>query len=212
MILDYITDFLIGIVFTIFFISVGFILALNSNTLYYTDIYWLELESTASMDKELIKNNYNELVSYIRPFSDSELKLSNFNLSATAKKHLYEVKNIYRLIYILAIFSGLTTFIVIFLKIRQKEYHFLLVSSIVSSLVPFVLLSNFSTQFSHSFSKLCNAIFINSSWNLKVKSDPIVNILPERYFQHSAIAIFSFALVCGLCMLVLWRGLRNKSA
>ena len=43
MILDYITDFLIGIIFTIFFISTGCMLALSSNTLYYNDVDLLEL-------------------------------------------------------------------------------------------------------------------------------------------------------------------------
>ncbi|MBE5936154.1 MAG: TIGR01906 family membrane protein [Lachnospiraceae bacterium] len=212
MILDYITDFLIGIVFTIFFISVGFIFALNSNTLYYNDVDLLELESVASLDKELIKQNYDEIVSYIKPTSDSKLKLSNFNLSNTAKTHLNEVKNIYRLIYILAIFSGLCTFIIAFMKIRQRDYSFLLISSIVSTIIPFVFLSGFATKFKDSFTKLCDGIFKNSTWQLKEKADPVVAILPERYFQHSAISIFSFALVCGLCMLILWKGLRNRAA
>ena len=212
MIFDYINDFLIGIVFTIFFLSVGFMFALNSSTLYYKDVDLLELESAASLDKELIKQNYDEIVEYIKPTSKTKLQLSNFTLSDTAKKHLYEVKNIYKLIYILSLFSGLTTMIIVFMKIRQQEYRFLLVSSIVSSVIPFALLGGFATKFNESFTKLCNAIFTNSTWQLKAKADPIVNILPERFFQHSAISIFSFALVCGLCMLVLWKGLRNRVA
>ena len=67
-------------------------------------------------------------------------------------------------------------------------------------------------KFKENFTKLCDTIFTNSTWQLKEKADPIVSILPERFFQHSAIAIFSFALVCGLCMLVLWKGLRNRMA
>jgi integral membrane protein (TIGR01906 family) len=186
--------------------------ALNSNTLYYKDVDLLELESAASLDKEIIKQNYDEIVEYIKPTSKTDLQLSNFTLSDTAKKHLYEVKNIYKLIYILSLFSGLTTMIIVFMKIRQHDYRFLLVSSIVSSIIPFILLSSFATQFKSSFSKLCNTIFTNSTWQLKSKADPVVNILPERFFQHSAISIFSFSLVCGLCMLVLWKGLKNRTA
>ena len=79
---------------TIFFLSVGFMFALNSSTLYYKDVDLLELESAASLDKELIKQNYDEIVEYIKPTSKTKLQLSNFTLSDTAKKHLYEVKNI----------------------------------------------------------------------------------------------------------------------
>ena len=38
MIFDYLADLIIGIVFSIFFISVGFVLALNFKNLYYNDV------------------------------------------------------------------------------------------------------------------------------------------------------------------------------
>ena len=211
MILDYITDFFIGIVFTIFFTCVGFVLALNFKSLYYNDVDLLNLEATSSLDKEIIKLNYDEIIEYIKPNNTKEIELSNFKLTANAKAHLYEVKNVYKLIYILAIFSGLTTFIILFIKIRQHDYKFLLVSSIVASIIPFVLLGGFATKFKNLYDQICSYIFSNS-WKLSVKSDPIVNILPERFFQHCAITVFSFSLVCGLCMLIVWKGMRNKSA
>lgn len=212
MILDYITDFLIGIVFTIFFVTVGCVFALNFKTLYYGDINLLNLEATSSLDREVIKQNYDEIVEYIKPTGKGDIKLSNFKLSKDAITHLYEVKSIFKLIYILAIFSGLTSSIILFLKIRQHDYKFLLVSSLVASIVPFILLSGFTTKFKSNFTKLCDSIFTSGKWQLSAKTDPVVNILPERFFQHSAIAVFSFSLVCGLCMLVLWKGMKNRGA
>ena len=212
MILDYITDFLIGIVFTIFFTCVGLILTLNFKSLYYNDIDLLNLEATSSLDKEVIKQNYDEIIEYVKPNNNIDIKLSNFKLSANAKTHLYEIKNIYKLVYILAIFSGLTTFIILFLKIRQHDYGFLLVSSIVSSIIPFLLLGGFATKFKKMYNQICNYIFSDNTWKLSAKADPVVNILPERFFQHCAITVFSFSLVCGLCMLTIWKGMKNKNA
>ena len=73
MIFDYLADLIIGIVFSIFFISVGFVLALNFKNLYYNDVEILNIEKTASLDNEVIKENYDALVSYMQPTSKGEL-------------------------------------------------------------------------------------------------------------------------------------------
>lgn len=212
MILDYLTDLVIGFIFTIFFISVGFILALNFKTLYYNDVDLLNIEATASLDKEVIKKNYDEIIEYIQPTNKDELHLSNFTLSETATKHFAEIKNTYGIIYLLAIFSGIAALVIVILKIRNRDYQFLLLSSIIASAIPFILLGSFVTKFTTSFSKLCSSVFNKNTWKLSSKLDPIVNIFPERYFQHSAIAVFSFAVICGLCLLVIWKGLKQKNA
>ena len=60
MIFDYLADLIIGIVFFIFFISVGFVLALNFKNLYYNDVEILNIEKASSLDNEVIKENYRK--------------------------------------------------------------------------------------------------------------------------------------------------------
>ena len=211
MIFDYLADLIIGIVFSIFFISVGFVLSLNFKNLYYNDVEILNIEKAASLDNEVIKENYDALVSYMQPTSKGELTLPNFTLSEKATKHFLEVKNLYRIIYLLAAFSGIVCLVIIILKARSNDHHFLLISSIVATLIPLVVLGNLLFSFETFYAKVYSIIFNNGNWYLSPKTDPIANILPDRYFQHSSIAIFSFAFICGLCMFIVWRGLKQRN-
>ena len=211
MIFDYLADLIIGIVFSIFFISVGFVLALNFKNLYYNDVEILNIEKAASLDNEVIKENYDALVSYMQPTSKGELTLPNFTLSEKATKHFLEVKNLYRIIYLLAAFSGIMCIVIIIMKARSNDHRFLLISSIIASIIPLGFLVGFLSRFEIFFAKICSTVFSDGNWYLSPKTDPIANILPDRYFQHSAIAIFSFALICGLCMFIVWRGLKQRN-
>ena len=211
MIFDYIADFITGIVFSIFFISVGFVLALNFKSLYYNDIEVLNIEKTASLDNEVIKENYDTLVSYMQPTSKGELTLPNFTLSEKATKHFLEVKNLYRIVYLLVAFSGIMCIVIIIMKARSHDHRFLFISSIIASLIPLGFLVGFLSRFETFYANICSTIFSDGTWYLSPKTDPIANILPDRYFQHSAIAIFSFALICGLCMFIVWRGLKQRN-
>ena len=211
MIFDYLADLIIGIVFSIFFISVGFVLGLNFKSLYYNDIEILDIEKASSLDNELIKDNYDSLVSYMQPTSKGELALPNFTLSETAAKHFLEVKNLYTIVYLLAAFSGIMCIVIIIIKARNHDYQFLFISSIISSIIPLGFLIGFVSRFEIFYDRICTYIFRNSTKYLSTKTDPIANILPQRYFQHSAIAIFSFALICGICLFIVWKGLKNRS-
>lgn len=211
MIFDYLADLIIGIVFSIFFISVGFVLSLNFKSLYYNDIELLNMEKSSSLDNEVIKENYDTLVSYMQPTSKNELILPSFTLSENATKHFLEAKNLYSIIYLLAAFSGIVCLVIIILKARSHDHHFLLISSIVATLIPLVVLGNLLFRFDTFYAKLYSIIFNSGNWYLSSKTDPIANILPERFFQHSSIAIFSFALICGLCMFIVWKGLKQRS-
>lgn len=212
MVFDYIADLIIGIVFSVFFISAGFVLALNFKTLYYNDIELLNIEQTSSLDNEVIKNNYDSLVSYMQPNAKGDLILPNFTLSESALKHFFEVKNIFKIVYILAAFSGLMCIGIVILKVRNNDHQFLFISSIIASLIPLSILIGLLTRFGEVFTKMRTYIFANTAWDLSSDTDPIATILPDKFFQHSAIAIFSFALICGMCLFILWKGFRQRNA
>lgn len=212
MFFDYLADLIIGIVFSVFFITAGFVLALNFKTLYYNDIELLNIEKTSSLDNEIIKSNYDCLVKYMQPNAKGDLILPNFTLSESASKHFFEVKSIFKLIYLLAAFSGLVCIVIIILKIRNDDHQFLFISSIISSIIPLFILFSLLTKFGEVFDKTRTYLFANSNWDLSPDTDPIATILPIKFFQHSSIAIFSFALICGLCLFVLWKGLKQRNA
>ena len=210
MIFDYIADLIIGFIFSIFFISAGFVLALNFKTLYYNDINLLNIEQSSSLDNELIKDNYDSLVSYMQPNAKGDLILPNFTLSESATKHFYEIKNLYKIVYLLAAFSGLMCIVIIILKVRNADHQFLFISSIIASLIPLAILLGALTQFNTMFNRFCSYIFADYDWQLSPTTDPVATILPNKFLQHSSIAIFSFAFICGLCLFVIWKGLKNK--
>jgi integral membrane protein (TIGR01906 family) len=211
MFFDYLADLIIGIVFSIFFITAGFVLALNFKSLYYNDIELLNIEKTSSLDNEVIKNNYDCLVRYMQPNTKGDLILPNFTLSESASEHFFEVKNLFKIVYLLAAFSGIVCLVIIIMKIRNDDHQFLFISSIIASILPLSVLISILTKFGEVFDKTRTYLFANTNWDLSAETDPIATILPDKFFQHSALAIFSFALICGLCLFVLWKGLKQRS-
>ena len=108
-----ITDFLIGIVFTLLFISLGVIFTVNFRPLYYMDVKLLNIPESSGYSREEIIENYNALIDYSSPFYKGDLSFPTLDASPSGLQHFKEVKDIFIAFYVLGAATLITAVILI---------------------------------------------------------------------------------------------------
>lgn len=188
----------IGILFLIFFISLGLIVAINFRPLYYANIKWLNLEARTGLSANIIRLNYDALIDYNSPFYFGELSFPTLPTSASGLFHFVEVKQIFMFFHIAGLVSMVSLIGLIIYKKRKDDYQYLLTSSITTVVIPLILsilcMINFNTVFL-LFHKL---VFRNDDWLFDPLTDPIINLLPEAFFMQCAFIIIGFVLLGSL--------------
>lgn len=194
------TDILIGIVFTLFFISLGLVFTINFRLLYYMDISILDIPKTSGLSAEVIIENYDALIDYCSPFFSGALKFPSLPASTEGLIHFEEVKNIFVSFYVIGIVSFVIGLVVILYKAKKKDKSYLRVSSITTLVLPIIVGGAIALNFDKAFVLFHKIFFRNDYWLFDPETDPIINILPAEYFMHCAIVIIVFVLLGSLAL------------
>lgn len=193
--LQRIIKIVLSIAFTLAIISSAVKFTLNFKPLYYFDINYLNIEELSNMSKEDIKSNYNYLIQYIGGSHEIEFKLPTLPSSESGIIHFQEVKDIFKaldkvlIVSIAIIFMGL---LIDYKNIYVLKY----VSNILIS-IPVILSLGFAISFNYSFILFHKIFFRNSYWEFYPDQDPIINILPQEFFMHSALLILFLMIFIG---------------
>ena len=190
----------IGILFLIFFISLGVIIAINFRPLYYANIKWLNLERTTGLTADIIRMNYDALIDYNSPFYSGELSFPTLPASASGLFHFVEVKQIFMFFYIAGIVSLVLLIGFIIYKKRKDDYQYLLTSSITTVVIPFILFILCMINFNAVFLIFHKIAFRNDDWLFDPMTDPIINLLPEAFFMQCAFIIIGFVIIGSLLL------------
>ncbi|MDO5291945.1 MAG: TIGR01906 family membrane protein [bacterium] len=195
----------IGILFTLFFISIGVILVINCRNIYRHDIKALNLvEQTGYSQEEIIKN-YDALIDYCSPFNKGELRFPTLPSSESALSHFKEVKDIFIAFYFIAIITGIMLVMAIFYKRKKKDYGYLRTSSITCIVLPLLVGAACAINFDQTFILFHKLFFNNDDWLFDPITDPIILLLPEEFFLHCAIFIVIFVLLGSGILYLLYR-------
>ena len=200
-------DIGIGIIGTIFLISLGLVFAINFRFLYYADIDWFQIEKLSGLSVPVIKQNYNTLIDYCSPFYQGELQFPSLTASEAGLSHFAEVKDLFHIFYITLVASLFVLFIAFISKIRKGQYRFLLVTSITAIVLPIITLIGCAINFSKAFTLFHKIFFRNDNWLFDPATDPIITILPEEFFLQCAIVII---VTVFLGSLILYLSYRHK--
>lgn len=167
-----------AITFTVFF-----------TPLYYRAIYRLGIDITSGIDVETIKENYRILIQYQSIFYRGSLHMPDFMMSASGRIHFEEVKRIFECIQITMVASAILSALCISRQIRQKEYRFLRLTSIITVLLPLLIGMLAMVNFNQAFIIFHKIFFRNDYWIFDARTDPVIQILPQAFFMHSFIMI-----------------------
>ncbi len=207
------TDVLVSLAIFLFIICFAVVLTLNFKPLYYMNIDSLDLPEKTGYSREIIVENYDRLIDYNSIFNFSELEFDSIAMSPEGKIHFEEVKVIFVGIQVIMIVSAIASIIGIFLKVKNKNLNFLLLSSIFTITIPSVLGALIAFNWQWFFITFHEIAFNNDYWIFDPSKDPIITILPNSFFMQCAIMIVSIALLISITMFIFWRvlnkGLQN---
>ncbi len=198
-------DLTIGFLFLFSFIGLGLIFVLLFRPLYLFDLHFLHLPEITGYSKEEILQNYAYVVRTCLPFFHGTFQLPTMPSSASGIQHFDEVRRIFYVIYGISFASILTLIPVVYLKKKNQDFRYLKVSGILVLILPVLLCILSIVSFHTVFVTMHTVLFQNDLWLFDPVSDPIINILPEKYFFHCAAALFLFIIAGGIVLLLCYR-------
>ncbi len=191
---------LFSFVISIFILLLSVKVTLNLKSLYYLDIKHLNIESETTLNNEEIKSTYDYLINYINDPKTVEFNMPTLQSSKEGKIHFLEVKNLFKkLNSLLSIFTVIIVFI-IFLFYKYKDFSLLNWSANLLLSLCLLILIPFYINFNKSFNFFHKMFFKNNYWIFDPANDPVINILPEKYFFHCAILIVSIVIIGSLIL------------
>lgn len=206
-----ITDLLIGIIFTLLFISIAVVFTINFRPLYYMDIDLLDIEASSGLSRAEIVSNYNALIDYSSPFFRGILEFPTLAASESGLQHFAEVKNIFNSFYIMGAITLVLGIIIILQKSKNRDYSYLLVSSITAVVLPLLLGIYMYIDFDRAFVIFHKIFFNNDYWMFDPSIDPVITILPDTFFLHCAVLIIVLVLLFSAIFLSIYLWKRKHS-
>ena len=208
---DQVKTILSAIVLTIFIISLSVVLVLNCRVLYYHDIKALGIEQLCGRSAEEIKQNYDALISYNSLFYRGALEFPTLSMSDEAAIHFADVKRIFDMVQIICIMSGIGTIAVVILNRKWRMWDYFRMAGILTLAVPTVLSTFMAMSWSKFFVVFHQILFRNDFWLFDPATDPIILMLPDRYFMHCALAILGCIVVGSLLCFFINRRVTRKN-
>lgn len=197
-------NIIIGILFLLFFISLGLIIVINFEGLYIFDINLLKIPESSGMNYDEILKNYKTLIEYCSPFFKGELVFPTLSSSKEGLQHFVEVKRIFTVFYYLLPITFVMLLISIIYKKKRKDYKYLFKSAIICIFLPITVIVSMLVNFDDFFIIFHKMFFRNDFWLFDRETDPIINILPDTYFMHCAFFIAGVIIIGSISLIIIY--------
>ena len=202
----WLTNGAIGVLFLIFFISLGLTIAIYFRPFYYIGMDRISEETGAPV--EMIKENYDALIDWCSPFCTEELDFPSLPESASGVSHFVEVKVIFNIFFVMLFVTPLFLAGLIFMQHNRESSSWMLASPIIVCVLPLLIGAACAIDFNRIFVLFHQLVFNNDDWLFSPYEDPIILFLPERFFMQCALIIVGTVLVgCGVLIAIY---LKNK--
>ncbi len=202
-----------GVVLAMFIISAAVTLALNFRFIYYADMDRYDLCEVSGLTEDELKQDYNTLIDYNCIWGPEKLEFAHFTLSPGASQHFAEARVLFLFFGWGTIAFGLMSVILILIaKKRALGAGYLMYAAAISVLLP-VLLGAFALlAWDRLFVLFHEISFGNDLWLFDPAVDPIINVLPDQFFFHEAMAIFGLVIAGGLILAAAYRRISRAAS
>ncbi len=200
----------LSLILCLFIIFSAVKLTLMFKPLYYFDIEYLNIAEQSNFSKDEIIKNYDYVINYLLSPKGQEFKLPSIPYSEHGQIHFKDVKRIFTSIDVLLIVTGFISALGLFFNLKNKKFYFLKQTSSMLILLPIILLTAFMMNFNAAFVMFHKIFFRNDYWQFDPKLDPIINILPEEFFYHSALLIVTLIVLSIIVLKLLYKNLISK--
>ena len=195
----------------LFIIFAAVKLTLMFKQLYYFDIQYLNIEAQSGYSKTEIVKNYNYVINYLLTPGNQEFILPSIEYSKYGQIHFQDVKRIFTSIDILLVVTGLINVLGLIFNIKRKSFDFLKHTFAMLILVPSLFLTAIMINFDAAFVTFHKIFFKNDYWLFDPTIDPIITILPDEFFYHTALLIIALIVISVIALGLTYRRLKiNK--
>lgn len=198
----WLTNVAIGVLFLIFFISVGLAIAIYVRPLYYMGMDRISAETGYSVD--IIKENYDALIDWCSPFYEGELDFPSLTESASGVSHFVEVKVIFNIFFALLFITPLFLASLILMQHKRNSTSWMIASPVIMCVLPLLIGVACAIDFNRIFVLFHQVVFNNDDWLFSPVEDPIILFLPERFFMQCALIIVATVLLGCILLTVLY--------
>ena len=201
-----------AIVLMLFIISAAVTITLNFRPLFYFDIDYLDIEAQSGFSKKDIRKNYDALIDYNSMLNHDTLEFPTLPMSEGGRIHFEEVKQIFVAIEYIFIASGIIGLALLLLLIcKFKEFLFLKLAAILTIAIPAVLAILLSINWEAAFVTFHHIFFNNDYWLFYPNKDPVILMLPDKFFFHCAAMILILVILGSFISFMIYRILRKKN-
>lgn len=192
-----------GISFFLALLCFGVLCVVYCRGFYHMLVTPLDIVSESGLPKELILRNYDCLIDYCSPFFKGGLSFPDFPSSDSALSHFAETKILFSWFYLAVPGGILLGSLLVYVhawrkqkgKLGQEFSRALRLTMWLCFLVPVFCFVLFFTDFHKVFYGMHHIFFRNNDWLFDAATDPVITILPERYFLCCGVFIALFLLI-----------------
>jgi integral membrane protein (TIGR01906 family) len=202
---------LLAVVLTWVFICLAVTVVLRSSWLYEKDISEMGLPQELGMSREFILEQYQALIDYNVPGGPDALVFPGLPSSENGLQHFAEVKVIF-MVFQVGLWIGLAVSVWGIMMLRKGKPLYLKYAGILSLVIPAAIGLGAVLFWQQFFVLFHQVLFQNDYWLFDGNTDPIIYLLPDRFFLHCAIAIVGMTICCGILSLgcYLWISKRRR--
>lgn len=191
------------------FLSIAVVITLNFRSLYYASIKTFHITENTGLSETTIRNNYDVLIDYNRLFGTKELEFPDFPMSENGKIHFEEVKRIFITIEILGVISFILLIFIILYLVKNYQFRFLKYNFSLGISIPIILGVLIGLNWEKAFVIFHKIFFNNDYWIFDVNTDPIITILPDKFFFICAVMILFLFILFSCVSGVIYRAVKH---
>lgn len=204
-------QFLIGLILCLFIISVSVTLTLQFRPLFYMDMRLLDIPGMSGFDEATIRDNYDALIAYNGLFHRGPLELPSLAMSESGRIHFEEVKVVFDLFGWMAIVTFVLSVAGILWSRSQKRYSYLKTAALLCVILPAALGIFVAINWDFAFTLFHRVVFRNDYWIFNAVTDPVILMLPDTFFLHCALLIFSMVVLGSILCWIVYSYLKKKT-
>lgn len=183
---------------------------LSFKGLYHWEIGHLSIAEDSQIEREVIKENYEVLITYLTDANVEKLNLPSFEMSKEGEIHFEDVKKIFTSLRTALYILGIYSIFGILFNLFKKQYAFLQATVIGIFSVTLTILLAAMINFDRAFVFFHKISFTNDYWIFDPELDPVITILPQEFFMHSFILIIGLVFLMSLILMLTYYFLNSK--
>ncbi len=209
-----IMNIILAVLLVVFILSLAITVTLNFRPLYTFVVDDYNLPLSTGMSREAIIRQYDVLISYNNIGGPAKLDFPDLPASETGLIHFEEVRKIFLVIQWALIVSAviLSASLALSPQVRSQR-QYLKYAGIFALVFPVALSIFVVALWDRVFVWFHELFFDNDYWIFDGVTDPIINLLPDKFFMYSALMILAICLIGGaICLGIHERGKEHPKA